>query len=271
MELQTFGFVAQPPSSAPITSEGPQTSIRRTQAIRLLWSSWCDAVHAIKDVAGTWTIDVTGTSLTTGQSAFMVQDKELNKALNSQQCKVNFFGSVMHDGLRGYVISYTGVLHSFNRVVLFSTDLEMEAGIPEVEDLSVNSDHMIVDIKVLSARDVLLSTRAQSTGEEQILHLQSLEGLRACLKSDALSPSTHPPLASFVPSQWCINATTSTVLDPDGRVYTFTRDPRYSRCLGRPHKSGSGFELVPYLSETTITKIASGGYMTAAISSKRPE
>ncbi|KAF1359901.1 hypothetical protein EJ07DRAFT_117098 [Lizonia empirigonia] len=69
-----------------------------------------------------------------------------------------------------------------------------------------------------------------------------------------------------MPSQLVVNATTATALDNNCRVHTRTTDPRYPACLGRPHVGTSTFELVPYLSETRITKIASGGYMSAAIS-----
>ncbi|OCK75486.1 hypothetical protein K432DRAFT_308384 [Lepidopterella palustris CBS 459.81] len=65
------------------------------------------------------------------------------------------------------------------------------------------------------------------------------------------------------------NATTFTLLTPDGAVYTYG-DPRYPRCLGRPpnHNSSnpSGFEEIEYLSHTPCRKIASAGWMTGALS-----
>lgn len=73
-------------------------------------------------------------------------------------------------------------------------------------------------------------------------------------------------VASFAPVQLVVNATTATALDQHGRIYTYTTDPRYPSCLGRPNIGQSVFEPVPYLEETNIVKTASGGYMTAAIS-----
>ncbi|KAF2659400.1 RCC1/BLIP-II, partial [Lophiostoma macrostomum CBS 122681] len=53
-------------------------------------------------------------------------------------------------------------------------------------------------------------------------------------------------------------------------VYTWTTDRRFPACLGREATADAPAHmpsLIPYLSETRIVKIASGGYMTAALSS----
>lgn len=82
-----------------------------------------------------------------------------------------------------------------------------------------------------------------------------------------------PPMpgCNAIPSctQLVSNATTTTALTRDGQVYTWTADPRYPICLGRPSAPDTTSDVphpVPYLSETKIVKIAAGGYMTAAIS-----
>ncbi|ORX96023.1 regulator of chromosome condensation 1/beta-lactamase-inhibitor protein II [Clohesyomyces aquaticus] len=64
-------------------------------------------------------------------------------------------------------------------------------------------------------------------------------------------------------------ATTFTALRADGQVFTWTPDPRYPRCLGRPITDDESSDKpfpVPFLLHTKIKRIASGGYMTAAIS-----
>jgi alpha-tubulin suppressor-like RCC1 family protein len=81
-----------------------------------------------------------------------------------------------------------------------------------------------------------------------------------------VSSGINEPVAEFMPTQLVVNATTATALCSSGQVYTCTTDPRYPSALGRPYTGTSTFEPVPYLSETRIKKIASGGYMTAAIS-----
>ncbi|KAF2745887.1 hypothetical protein M011DRAFT_405679, partial [Sporormia fimetaria CBS 119925] len=52
-------------------------------------------------------------------------------------------------------------------------------------------------------------------------------------------------------------------------IYTWSMNPRYPSCLGRPCPPCSPPDipsLVPYLEFTVITKIASGGWMSAAVS-----
>jgi hypothetical protein len=260
MELYTFG-VDRPSSVA------EAISTQKANATKVVWSSWCDAVVAMQDAEHAWTLEYMGVGLTAAQSLLIRTSQDLRNALNVQGRVVNFFGSAMHEGLRGYVITQEAG-NNTNCVVLLSTDLEIEAGLPEVEQLLVSCDHEIVDVKIFSAGDVLLGIRLKSTGEGQVVRLDGLQQLRSHINSKSSFPLEQPPLASFLPVQWCVNATTSTILDRDGKVYTFTSDSRYPMCLGRPCDGAPRFELVTYLSETKITKIASGGYMTAAISSE---
>ena len=260
MELYTFGV----DRSSPVTKA---ISTQKANATKVVWSSWCDAVVAMQDAEHAWTLDYIGVGLTAAQSLLIRTSQDLRDALNVQGRVVNFFGSAMHEGLRGYVITQeTG--NNANCIVLLSTELEIEAGLPEIEQLLVSGDHEIVDVKILSAGDVLLGIRLKSTGEGQVVRLDGLQKLRSHINSKSPFPFVQPPLASFLPVQWCVNATTSTILDRDGKVYTFTSDSRYPMCLGRLCDGAPSFELVTYLSETKVTKIASGGYMTAAISSE---
>lgn len=78
------------------------------------------------------------------------------------------------------------------------------------------------------------------------------------------TPFEHPLTALIS------NHTTTTLLTTTGEVYTSSPDPRFPACLGRPCDSGhppsDALAPLPYFSETRVVKIASGGYMTAAIS-----
>jgi hypothetical protein len=66
------------------------------------------------------------------------------------------------------------------------------------------------------------------------------------------------------------SSTGFTLLSNNGKVMTWG-DARYPQCLGRPllyPEDATTPAPVPYLSELFITKIASGGWMTGAISSE---
>ena len=77
------------------------------------------------------------------------------------------------------------------------------------------------------------------------------------------------PLASPA-AQLVASTTVFTLFTQDGRVLTWATDPRYPSCLGRPGApDGVPFDLpgqVEYLSETRVRKVASAGWMTAAVS-----
>lgn len=74
----------------------------------------------------------------------------------------------------------------------------------------------------------------------------------------------------FPPSQACSNLCTLTVVDCHGKVHTLAEDRRFHSVLGRDsHPRHTGENLahpIPFLEETSITKIAAGGLYTAAIS-----
>jgi hypothetical protein len=149
-------------------------------------------------------------------------------------------------------------------VVVFATDLEMERGVAEMERLAVSGSGE-TRVVMESNGHVLMSTIAPKTGESHLIRLNDIAALRQYLNAKSLAP-VPSKIASSQPVQFRTNSTTATMLDGSGQVHTATHDPRYPRCLGRPHERTSDFKPVPYLSETRITKIASGGYMTAAVS-----
>lgn len=213
-----------------------------------------------------------GTSLTLSQANHLSTSQELVSALTVPETQVNFFGSAMHDGLRGYVVSTCCNSSSGqNSLVLFATDVEMEDGQEEIQAYNISGDAVITNVKISSTNMVQFSQWARSSGEQQIIQLQDLEAFRKHLDSGGRSPSAlsltpaSSALATSMPLQWCANATTSTAIMRDARVYTSTSDPRYPNCLGRPYTDRPNYEPIPYLSETDIAKITSGGYLSGAV------
>jgi hypothetical protein len=261
MEIYAFGFnLISPSDSACPNGAFPEPSFR-AKDIRVHWSSWCDAVVAYRDDPGPWNISYAGTGLTEAQKEHVSQCENLRHAMErGGQRKVLFFGSTMHDGLRGYVLSNRDDAENWeDQITLFATDVELEKDIPEVETYSVR--------RVLSDGSLVLSAKTRSTAKETITRFQDFEQLRTRLSSNSiLLDSTFPPYVSHDPAECVTNATTITVLADDGKPWTSTRDPRYSKCLGRAYDGDSSFAAVPYLSETRVTRIASGGYMSAAMS-----
>ncbi|CAO2650957.1 Nn.00g092540.m01.CDS01 [Neocucurbitaria sp. VM-36] len=268
MELFTFGFDAQSAPAANSNSTTTPTATLKAEVIKVLWCSWCDAVIASQNNTGLWTVDYSGTGLTAAQQGHIFHSENIRDTFSKDERKVSFFGSTMHHGLRGYVISSEDASATMNLIVIFATHLELEEGLAEIQSYPVHGDYKMIDIKVTSNGELLLSATNRLTKEEKIVLVPSVAELRSRLASQTpIYFMALPPLAYFTPLQWEVNATTSTILDPDGKVYTSTRDPRYPKCLGRPYDGTSTFEPVPYLSETSVTKVASDGYMSAAVSS----
>lgn len=164
----------------------------------------------------------------------------------------------MHDGVRGYICN--------GKFSIFSTiaeELDLE---DESSDISIwPTPSQVTSVSILSDASLLLSLRDQDQEEENAGNITTAKDLQA-LKLSFTTLTFHASIAPFLPTQLVTNATTATALSPSGWVYTRTTDPRYPSCLGRPHTGTLDFEPVPYLSETHVVKIASGGYTSAAIS-----
>jgi hypothetical protein len=248
-----------------------QTHIGRSRRIRVMWKSWCDSLYASNDGVRVCVVIYMGSGLTTAQKTHVIRNSELGHAVDGKDgWGVMWFGSVMHEGLRGYMLSKAdadgGV--SEQKVMIFATDMEIEEGVPEMQSYDLGGDVKITDIKVLSDGRLMLSTKTQATNTNSILNVLNFKQLRQHLTSGSLPQSfTEMPYVPRNPPVCVTNATTTTVLDTDGKVWTSTTDPRYPKTLGRPYEGNPDFTMVPYLSETTITKIVSGGYMTAAVNS----
>lgn len=189
----------------------------------------------------------------------------------------------MHDGVRGYTIRRErGSAGSISDeeyddlLCIFTTESEKKDHppipyeseswkIPPPHHLSPTAVRLCNDGSLLFALKICIDSddherETKATGT--ISAVNKIEDLKEHCKRHMVGER----LAEFAPLQLVVNATTATALDGNGRVHTRTADPRYPACLGRPYTGASTFEPVAYLSETHITKIASGGYLTAAIS-----
>lgn len=283
MRLYTFG-------SGPTHCPNP---VLCAQSIRVLWASWCDVLIAHchpDDATASWDLRYIGTGLSQSQRNFLCEAStisRLGRAIGGEEegHRVVFFGSVMHHGLRGYVHT----LGTEQEVVLFATDDEMEDGrgngVQEVQVYHMGAyteDSLnVIDIKMLSDETLLLGLKHACTGKEYLARVRDIPQLRVWLSSPIPNPSSGRVVAaastaalpdvkralydSHDPPQWVSNATTTTLLDAQGHVWTSSADTRYQSCLGRPYDGHSDLATIPYLSETHITRVVSGGYMSAAL------
>jgi hypothetical protein len=274
-ELYAFGFHADQPT----TTVNTPNLIYTTAHISILWASWCDLIYATHDENDTWHVFYNGKSLNESQKEeFSNSDSYIIQSLKNPQSRLSFFGNTMHDGVRGYITRTDYPIDSIwgndygNAVGIFGTDAEA-AILPDAESWTVPlpSHNALAEVRMCSDNSLLLAIKDGINEDDRKIedgetsNIISLKDV-AALKTYCNGSSHYENLASFQPAQLVLNAVTATALDKDGKVYTRTADPRYPSCLGRPYTDSSKFEPVPYLSETRVTKIASGGYMTAAIS-----
>ncbi|USP80658.1 hypothetical protein yc1106_07932 [Curvularia clavata] len=284
MQLHTFG-------SGPTHRPNP---VLCAQSIRVLWASWCDVLIAHRhpdDATESWDLRYIGTGLSQSQQNFLCEAStfsRLGKAIGGEEegHRVVFFGSAMHHGLRGYVHT----LGTEQEIVLFAADDEMEDGhgngVQEVQVYRMGDyteeSLTVIDIKILNDETLLLSLNQGCAGKEYLACVRDIPQLRVWLCSPipnssfgrvkaaasaaALPDVKRAPYDSHDPPQWVSNATTTTLLDTHGRVWTSSADTRYQSCLGRPYDGRSDLGAIPYLSETHITRVVSGGYMSAALS-----
>lgn len=265
MELNCFGRRISPHSKAPTSAAAAAQSLITTsylggQNIAVMWLSWCDMVVRIQDIRDTTTLVYLGTGLTKAQVDHLVNASNISQ---NSSGRLTFFGSAMHDGLRGYVYSQV----ASSRVVIFATDLEMEAGSPETSMHLANQGTTILAIQMTSAGSLLVIVKSKDTGQEQILRFEDIAELRTQLEANIADAFDLSNVGHFTFSYWCMHTTTSVAVDSNGRVFTLAHDTRYPACLGRWCSRTTGFEQVSYLSETGVKMIACGGYLTAALSS----
>jgi hypothetical protein len=270
MKLYAFGYI--PPNRsdahetfAPSTASTP-TCILEAHAIRILWSSWCDVVITYQaSPAEPWISEYRGTSLSSAQKEHVATSSAIKTALSTEDESIEFFGSELHHGLQGYILRDPGGNNSV--LVVFSTDVEIENGAPPLRTIRINENWKVTALRIDPRGEALASIMFKSTSGGQIFCFKDLADLQDHLHQDPLQPSSAHQIASFTPTQWHTNCTTSIALDTHGQLYTATSDSRYQKCLGRPSTDSPNFEAVPYFSETSVRKVAAGGYMATAISS----
>lgn len=281
--LYRFGIDPSDPSARAAIP----TTIVTNARIEVLWSAWCDLIHTTLNGDGTRSINYLGTSLNSSQQL------DVSQSLLSSGYPLQFFGTAMHDGVRGYIAN--------SKVTIYGTPAEKVTLGDHYRDVAVWSSpyHLHQSLSMCCDGSLLVACKHMQSPKpgsgDTISEPNSTTSLAKEHPSDAHheQETKHPKsqtigyvaslrelqdrcsqivpaksIASFAPTQLVVNATMQTALDQDGRVYTRTTDPRYPACLGRAHAGTSIFEPVPYLSETHITKIASGGYMTAAVSAE---
>jgi hypothetical protein len=265
--------------------------------MRVVWAGWCDAVIAWDGNQGSgeesknrlggveeprlWDIEYFGTGLLDTQKEWLIGHGDLKRAVATigpcdRDCDggegVVLFGSTMHHGVRGYVVKRAK--GADQKVVLFGTDVEtQDLGVPDVQTYFLSETRAIVtDVKIDSEGCVLLHVKKRSATGESVLRFADFGLFRRYLEAgggmhDGGAEVTLLPFTSQDPPRCVGNATTMTAVDDEGHVWTSTRDPRYSRCLGRSYDGDVEMALLPYLEECYVTKVASGGYMSAAVSS----
>ncbi|KAF1962818.1 hypothetical protein CC80DRAFT_98042 [Byssothecium circinans] len=270
MELYAFGHSvhdewtqkpSQPPAPVPVLS---------AQSLEILWASWCDLIiaHSPENQSRNCTdlqITYYGTSLLPRHAAY------INSLTYSPSHPLTFFGTKLHEGLKGFIS------RSDRQVRVFRSERESkedELGIEVGDFESLGCE--ISDIQFTSREHGLacINEGEKGTGGNKgIIELPSLNHLLRHLQSHMDEPISHPPyqvsqICIFIPAQWTTNATTVTALDDEGTIYTYAEDMRYPKCLGRERLDrGTAAQPIPYFSETTVSRIASGGYYTCAITS----
>ncbi|KNG50034.1 serine threonine-protein kinase nek9 [Stemphylium lycopersici] len=252
-----------------------------------------------------WQVRYLGTGLSPAQKVHVcdirISDKLGAGEAGEQGLNVTFFGDAMQHGLRGYVLTNKAddsdeEQEEHQTVVLFATDPELENGVPDVQTYRVAGDWpTIAGIKMLSDDSLLLllspkkppppppprgNEPAGQSRHMAIAHIPSVPALRAHLSPSASAAAlpnflhttnTTSTLQSDAPkmsNHVSTNATTTTLVDANMRVWTWSNDARYQRCLGRPYDGESALGQVTFLSETLVTKVVSGGYVSAALSSE---
>ncbi|KAH7399062.1 hypothetical protein DE146DRAFT_521079 [Phaeosphaeria sp. MPI-PUGE-AT-0046c] len=271
MKLYAFGHnnYHEPDARTTSSTTSDQASpicILEAETIRILWTSWCDTIIAYQTSAGIWIIQYRGAGVAPELQEYIAHSVPIQEAVSGHRGTLHFFGSTLHDGLRGYLIKYSDSTDS--EISIFSTDLEVEAGTPLVRSYSSKMVQDMSTVQMDSSGRIMIGLDSPSNEKAtQIVHFARLNELAAHLDthSAASGPSTiqHAP---FIPTQWCTNATTSTALSSSGEVFTSSRDLRFSKCLGRAPVNAYELQPIPYFSETSVEAISSGGYMSGAIS-----
>ena len=280
MELCTFGFNGHAQLELPFQNEDSKYTPKpdfsgRFNDLQILWASWCDATSNLpqpsllchspsKFLVVVWQdlikhpckIHYTGSGLTTTQTAYF-------KKLENQHEKYSqfqFFGAPLSVGLNGILDT------SQSTITIFKPDSDIFTTYRPPDNIRIHH------IALTSGGTVALVAAHPRYSGTSIASFSSITALQSWLvqNSSAPSPSVLQTFPAMTFKQLVSNATTTTGLTTTGQVYTWTHDSRYPKLLGRPVDPDTPASIphrIEYFSETIITDIASGGYLTAAISS----
>ncbi|KAF2740894.1 hypothetical protein EJ04DRAFT_571654 [Polyplosphaeria fusca] len=261
MELYAFGFNGHGQLSPPSLSNARFSDINSTPLkihkaadISVVWTSWCDAVIATKSTPET-------PAQYHGSGPLSNHEQTVPLDRNNLSSRVHF-GGQFGNGLQGFIDNETT-----SQNITFIGDPRSPAQETIALPGPIRIQHVVVHSNE-SLTVIVENTTPSSadTNNHHILRFPSTPAFKSWLHSP--SPEfLNNPIPNF--TQVVSNATTIAALSPTGRVYTWTNDPRFPKCLGRPISPSTPSYAphpIEYLSETTVTKLASGGYTTAALS-----
>jgi len=189
-----------------------------------------------------------------------------------------FFGR--HDtlGLLGYILPLQRSLAIFR-----TTDNVTESCDDMMFAYSFQDDPFdILGMQFTANEAVFIEIRARNdTSDGLIVELLSIQHLEAALTERSHSRALGDPMlpaqpfhytrrCSFAPKYWCTNASTFAALNANSKVYTYATDRRIPRSVGRETNVQSDAkvecaQLVPYLEESRVVRLASGGWLTVAV------
>lgn len=306
MRLHTFGCsTTRSPEDATIVQNASRIRILWASWCDVLLA-YCNvsSSSSSSEEQQTWYLRYHGTGLSRAQQDYLHaarQDDAFAKALGEEEeeegCTVVFFGSTMHHGLQGYIVSFGGESGGGQEVVLFTTtdaaeeegeDDEMKSqneGLHDVHRYFIPSKPdtlRITNIAIQSDETLLLSLKSGIANNTCYLAtIPDMAELRVWLAAGAFAlaaaaassavPVKRAPYDSHGAPQVVSNATTTSVLGSSGgAVWTSSSGARYQACVGRPFSLDGvlEFRAIPYLEQTCVERVASGGYMSAALSAE---
>jgi len=225
-----------------------------------------------------------------GASGCLSSTIGLSETSSPDVIPASFFGA--HEGVEG-CISGTGQLffldtHPLKRSMIDRTSSTTSS--KAFQCLGMNPGPIkLTHISIAGNSRVAVTFCEKSEGtppRTYILQFSTIEEFRTWYKShpffdtsgkvDPLPPTSSSGIRhSFyvipgLSSQLVSGATSFGLLTSTGCIYTWG-DSRYVRCLGRPIADLSSASIptqIPYLSETRVEKIASGSWMSGALSNE---
>ena len=247
---------------------------------QILFVSWCETLILLNK----------SYRLLGGTSSCLSSTIGLSETSSPDVIPASFFGA--HEGIQG-CISGTGQLfflntHPFKRPMIDRTSSTTSP--KAFQRFGMNPDPIkLTHISIAGNSRVVVTFCEKSEGTPHrtyILEFSTVEEFRTWYKShpffdtsgkaDPLPPTSSSGIRhSFyvipgLSSQLVSGATSFSLLASTGCIYTWG-DSRYVRCLGRPIADLSSASIptqIPYLSETRVEKIASGSWMSGALSNE---